>query len=45
VILIVSIIVFLAHAMVPILVRVIITVIIIAGILIYATLKVKEKEI
>ena len=38
--------VFLAHAMVPILVRVIIIVIIIdAGILIYATLKVKEKEI
>ena len=45
VIFIISIIVFLAHALVPILVRVTIIVIIIdAGILIFATLKVKEKE-
>jgi hypothetical protein len=45
-ILIIPIMVFLAHAMVPILMRIIIIVIIIdAGILIYATLKVKEKQI
>ena len=44
-ILIAAIMVFLANAMIPILVRIIIIVIIIdAGILIYATLKVKEKK-